>query len=193
MGDDQPRGATDLKHRGQFAAQAQTHLNIEVGKRFIEKNHAGCRCKSASQGQPLTLPAGELMGKTLVQISKPHQVEQPARTAVVLAGTQAKASVLPGGEMGKQGIVLEDHADATALWRQPATGPGNSAFLQPNLTTIGTFKTSNQPKQGCLAATRRSEQANKFTGRQVEIDTPERPLITLCGVAVPQITQFDGA
>ena len=193
MGDDQPSRPTDLKHGGQFAAQAQTDFNIQVGKRFIQQNDTRCGGQSPRQSKTLALATGQLMGKSAVEIGKPHQIQQPAGATVVLPRPQTEAGVLPGGEVRKKRIVLKHHPHATTFGRQPPPGPCDGALLQTNLATVRTLEPRDQSQQRGLATSGRAQQADKLPSSEIEVDAPERPVIAIGGIAMPEIAQFDGA
>ena len=83
------------------------------------------------------------MGITQLQPLQPQQLQQPGRSAVVLTRTKTEASVLPGREMGEQGVVLKDHADPAPLRRQPMAVPRHGALLQVHRPLRGALKAGN--------------------------------------------------
>ena len=71
---------------------------------------------------------------------------------------QAKADVFKHGQVGKDGIVLKHHRDATVLGRQVVdTFPAD-----PDLALTGGFKARNDPQQGRFPAPRCAQQNHEF-------------------------------
>ena len=117
VGHDQPSGSANLENGTEFTAQAQPHLHIKIGEGLIQQHQLRGRCQGSGQSKALLLSTGQLMGIAQLKPLQAEQFQQPCRSAVVLTGPQSEASVLPGGEMGEQGVVLEHHADPTPLGR----------------------------------------------------------------------------
>ena len=162
VGNDQAAGTTARKHGGQLAAQPQAHLHIEVREGFIEEHDGGARRQGPGQCEPLALAARKLVGITALQAIEPEQLQQPASPAAVLTAPQAKTGIAPGVEVGEQGVVLENHANAAALRWQPAAGTGHGAAVDQYRTALWTLKASDQAQQGGFAATGGSKQAHQF-------------------------------
>jgi hypothetical protein len=70
---------------------------------------------------------------------------------------QTEGHVLSDGEVRKEGIVLENHADPALLGRHPA--PRSSYGLPPDQDTsaIGNLEASDQSEGGRLSASRGTE------------------------------------
>ena len=119
VGHDHTTGAAGLQHSAQFAAKAQTNLDIQAGKRFIQQDHLGRRRKRTGERKALALPSGQLMGEALLEPLNSKQLEQPGHTTGVSPSLQAEAGVVPGRQVREEGIVLKDHADTTTFgWNQ---------------------------------------------------------------------------
>ena len=80
--------------------------------------------------------------------------------------TQAEGHVGADREMGKQGMVLEHHADAPLLRRQLTAGAGHHLAVQPDLTRCQRLKAGDGAQHRGLAAARWAEQAAHHATRQ---------------------------
>ena len=62
-------------------------------------------------------------------------------------------------QMGKQAVVLKDHADPPPTQRliDPTRGVEEGRALEPNLTRVGRGQSRDQPQQRRLAGSRRPE------------------------------------
>ena len=140
----------------------------------------------------MPLPAGEFVGIAALKALQAEQLQQPGRTAGVLAALEAKAGVAPGIEVGEEGVVLEDHAHPAALGRQPTPLARHGPAANRNGTALGLLKASDQAQQGGLAAARGAKQSHQLTGLKLEIDVPQRPVPAggRTGVAMPEATEL---
>ena len=131
------------------------------------------------------------MGKTLLEMVEAEKFKQPACPTVVLSRTKTETGVLPGGEMGEQGVVLKHHPHAAPLRWQPPPIAGNQTMLQMHGALRRPFKAGNQPQQSGLTATGGAQQSNQLPCCELQIDTPECPLLTSVLEAVPEITKLN--
>ena len=192
MGDDHPAGAATGEDAGELSAQAQAHLDVQVGEGLIQQHQGAARGQGAGQGQPLALTAGEFVGIAALEALQAEQLQQPGRTAGVLAALEAKAGVAPGIEVGEEGVVLKDHAHPAALGRQPAPLARHGPAANRNGTALGLLEASDQAQQGGLATARGAKQPHQLAGLELEIDVPQRPVPAGggTGVAMPEATEL---
>src|SRR5262252_6502630 len=76
------------------------------------------RKTGAREGDALLLAAGELARKSTLVAGEPHELERLGHAmddleARRLANLQGEGHVLVDGEVGKDGVALEDHAEVT--------------------------------------------------------------------------------
>ena len=122
------------------------------------------------------------MGVALLEPVKAQQGEQPAHPLLALAldvslvlgvslaranggagsARQAKTGVLPGREVGKQGVVLEEHADAPALRGQPMVGTRHLPSIQEHPPAARPLKAGDQAQQGRFATAGWAQQTQQF-------------------------------
>ena len=69
------------------------------------------------------------------------------------------------------------------------TVSGNLTFLQLDGTLIRPFESSDQSKQSCLAATGWTQQSQKLSMGDVQVNSFERPLIIFWTVTMPNRPQ----
>src|ERR1700691_6266719 len=73
-------------------------------------------------------------------------------------GTQRKSQIITDGQMRIKRIILEGKSDITHMRRLVC----NRLAVDKYFANIWTFQSSDKPKQGCLAATRRAEKTRVF-------------------------------
>ena len=107
-----------------------------TARRAARPRAAGQR---TGQGDPLLLPAGELLGAPVGEGRRqPDQLEQLGRRAPVAAlGRGRPKPMLPGhGEVREEVALLRQVADAAPLGRHANPGRDNGAVADPHLTGI---------------------------------------------------------
>jgi hypothetical protein len=82
---------------------------------------------------------------------------------------ETEGYVLVHGQMGKEGVALEQHVQWPALRRRV----GDIVAIDPDPTGRRTLEPCDDPKQRRLAATARAEQRQEFTSADFEIDIIE--------------------
>ena len=75
MGHQHAAGPAGTENGGQFTAQAQTHLHIEIGEGLVQKHHGRRWRQSSGQSEALPLPAGELMGIARPELLQAQQLQ----------------------------------------------------------------------------------------------------------------------
>jgi len=64
--------------------------------------------------------------------------------------------------MGKQGVILKDHANPPPFRGNPTAGTTGMMTRQLDMAALGLLKTSNQAEESSFAATRRPQQAQQL-------------------------------
>lgn len=137
-------------------------MHVEIGEWLIEENNLCVRYQAAGKGNPLTLAAGELLDPTLGVTIEAHTVEDggdAARNLVLahLSRLQRIGDICSHIHMRPEGIRLEDDADTAFFRFLLVLGIGDQLITKRQLPAIRGLKSSDQPQQGGLAATRRAE------------------------------------
>jgi hypothetical protein len=97
---------------------------VEVGERFIEKQHIGFDRKGTCEGHTLLLSAGERSGLPILFLRRESDpVEQVLNPSISLrdwhpAYFQPERDVPPGIQVREQSVVLKDHSCIPGLGRQ---------------------------------------------------------------------------
>jgi hypothetical protein len=115
-----------------------------VGSRFVEQQHARLGRQGAGERHPLLLAAGDLPHPPRLVAGEVDQGERRADPpGGVLLGRprQAEGDVLADGEVGEEGVVLEDHAEMTALGREG----GDVALLDQDAAAVRPLEAGDQP------------------------------------------------
>src|SRR5439155_26725361 len=87
---------------------------------------------------------------------------------------QAITDVFAHGHVRPDGVALENHAHVATLGLRDRVRRRYHLARDANLSRVGYQKTSEQAQRGCLAAARRSEQANELASFHREVDRVDR-------------------
>ena len=103
-----------------------------------------------------------------------------AQVAVFLRATaEAEGDVFFHREMRKEGVILEDHADAPLFRRQTLAGAADHLAMQADLAAGDFLEAGDAAQQGRLAAARRAEQAGDLAALEVEVDAIHHGMIAV--------------
>ena len=164
----------------QLVAQARPQVGIEAGEGFVEQQQVGSRGQRTGQGHALLLAARELVRQAAFEAGKAEARQQSGHPGLALRPRPARepeADVSGHREVGEEGEVLEDEAEA-ALLRRQAAGIGPA---QPHLPGRRGVQAGDHPQQGGLATARGAEQGAEAAARQGEAHVPEHALAAMGG------------
>ena len=155
----------------QLVAHALAELPVQRGQRLVEQQDARLVHERASQGHPL-LHAARQLGRALAAGAiQPHELERVTDTALDLRRrqaplAQAERHVLAHGEMRKQRVGLEDHAEAAQV-RRPVRDVG---AVDQDPAGRRRHEARDEIERGRLAAAGRPEQRQELAlvDREVE-------------------------
>jgi hypothetical protein len=124
-------------------------------------------------------------------VRQAHHIQQLGHPRLARRGAQvfdAKGDVVGHAEVGKQGVVLEHHADLSVLWRDVQAGAAEQAIRDPDGPFAGPFQAGDGAQQAGLAAARRPDEHADLSGGQAQCDAVGR-----CsgGAGVMQTDVFD--
>ena len=151
---------------------------VERAERLVHQHQLGLEHQRAGDCHPLLLATRELAGPAALQPLEPHELQRAAHPPAAALGidaahVQRERQVLPDGHVRKQGVVLEDHADAPPPRRHLLHGaPGDADDARRRR-----LETGQHHQAGGLARTGRSEQGEELplADLQVEIAHHQRP------------------
>lgn len=175
-----PFGAED---GGDFVAHLHAEAGIEVGEGLIEEEDAGMRCEGAEEGNALLLAAGELVG---VPVAEPFEVGHAEELfdAAAFAALESVADVPGDGEVGEEGVFLEDEADGAAVGGHVVVGAFDELAGEANLPGGDAFEAGDGAEQGSFAAAAPAEERDEFAGCEAErgsVDGPEAAVANVDG------------
>ena len=179
----------------------QAQPGIQVGERLVQKQDPGHLHQRPGNCHALLLAAGELRGLSIHQAVDLHQTSGllgpllhlllawAIRAPQILQGEE---DILPHGQMGIQGIVLEHQANAAILRRQA----GHIIIPKEDLSGGGCLQTADQIQGGGFAAARGAQQANELPIRDLKAEVVDgdhvaRLLLAPLGEHLGQLLQSD--
>ena len=112
------------------------------------------------------------MGVALLQAAEPYPLQArvyPLFAFLPALLSQAESHVVCHGEMRKQGVFLEYHAQAALVGRQLTMGAGDLFALNADGAGGHRFQPGNGTQCGGLATAAGAQQAGNFTGRQFQV------------------------
>ena len=139
------------------------NLGVDRPQRFIQEQDAGFGGQSAGNRHPLTLPAGELMRKSLLQFLKAEQFQQFCDARFGVGGfpflnLQSKGNVLEHSHVLEQRVILKNKTDVPLL---------DFDIVDPlpaheDVAVGGHFQSSNQAQHSRFAAAARPKQRQQL-------------------------------
>ena len=171
MGDIDGGGLAFGQDALQFRPHFQSQKGIEVRQRLVHQDHVRLHRQGAGHGDALTLTARQFARIAFQQLFDMHQrchaFDAAGDLGVRHLGhPQTEADVLEDRQMRKDGIILEDHRDATVLGGQVI----DAAPADPDLSGRGGFQPGDDAQQRGLAAARCAQQDHEFLVRDGQVD-----------------------
>ena len=169
VGDVEHRDAEPLLQRPDLAAHLHAKLRVEVRQGLVHQADRRPGDDGAPQRDALLLAARELRRLAVEKRLEPEEargVSEPrlALRRRLVAHLEAEDDVLRDREVGKEGVVLEDHGDAAPGRRQP----GHVAPADRDGSGARGFEPRDEAERRRLAAARRPEQRDEGAGRRGE-------------------------
>ena len=152
-----------LEQGADLEDQLHPHLGIDVGEGLIQQHQPRLAHQCPGDGHPLLLTTGELVR---IAIPQPLQIDQRQRLVhLLLASTaiefgQAKADIVGHRQVGKEGVILKDHADVARLGRHAGTRPVEQGIAEANRALCQRQQPGDGLQQRGFAAATGSQQAD---------------------------------
>jgi hypothetical protein len=136
MGNHQDGNVQGAKMVAEIFSQGLAQIGVEGGEGLVEEKKARLNDEGAGESDALLLAAGDLARAAMALCGEVEAQEHgiDAGTALVRRqGMEAVGDVFGDAEMGEEGVVLEDEADAALLrWEVNA-----ALGVKPHLSTEG--------------------------------------------------------
>jgi len=171
MGDQHRGGALLLQDVAYLLPEPLAHLHVQIRERFVQQQQLGARRQRPGQRDALLLTAGQLMRVALARGGQSDHLEQfadPIRTLRGRQCAQAEGDVAGDRKVGKQGVVLEHHADLTLLGRGLLAWPGDLHPVEQDRSASDRFEPGDATKHRRLAAAARTQQTANLPALQRE-------------------------
>ena len=167
--------AEPLLDRHQLELGLLAQLLVERAERLVEQQHLGLLDQRAGQGNPLALPAGELVRPTLGEGRELHQVEHGGDPVGDLGlgktiPLQAVGDVLLHGHVGEERVGLEHHVDRPLIGRQAA----HILAIDEDAPRGRRLEAGQHAQQGGLAAAGAAQQAEQLAPIDLDVDVVDR-------------------
>ena len=176
------RGEVNLVVKpAQPAAQFLADLGVKRAKRLVKQQHLGIDGQRPGQGDPLPLPAGQLVWIPAFEAIELHQLEKfmhPLGDRLLIRPftpafhPQAEGNVFKYGQVAEQRIVLEDEADLALARRHICDVLPMKQ--DPPAAGIRIFEPRNDAQERGLAGARRTQQRHQLATRHVQADASKR-------------------
>lgn len=175
MGDEHQRHATFRLLRKQQIGDLATGLDIEIAGGFIGNQHGGRGGKRARYGNALLLAAGELAGIVVETLAKADGLKFLPRDIEGIADVcefQRNRDVFQRSHIGDQVEGLKDDADVLAaeIGERIFAKAMQRRAVDIDFTAVEPFQPGQHHQQGGLSRTGRTDDADRFTLRDREID-----------------------
>ena len=150
----------------QFQLQLPLEVAVECGERLVEQQQLCIGGEDARERRALLLPARELLGVGVFESRKRKARKLPFEELALFFFRAAcrKRDVLGHGHVGKEGVVLEQVADAALLRREVHAlfAVEERAPVEQDASLVGLFDARDALQGHALAAARGAEQREHF-------------------------------
>jgi hypothetical protein len=157
--------------RVDLAPHLLTKLRVQVRQGFVHQADRLLGNDRAAKGDPLLLAAGELSRLPIEQAVEPEKAGDPCQPGSETGGRlpahlDAEEDVLGDTQVRKQGVGLEHHRDPPPRRRQVR----HVDAVDQDPSRHRNIEAGDQPQRRGFAASRRSQQDDKASGRRGEAD-----------------------
>ena len=138
-------------------------FGVEVRQGFVEQQHRRLHDQRTGQGDPLLLPAGQLVGRTVFQVGQADEGEDVHHFGSDIVrfhffDFQTVGDVFEHVEMGEQRITLKHHGGVATIRRQCV----DPLAADQHVAAGRVFKAGDHAQDCGFAAAGRPEQGDEF-------------------------------
>ena len=173
VSDQYSRHALAFENAADLHGKPFAQVNVEVGEGLVKQNELRTRRQCARQCHPLLLSAGQFVRVFVAFLAESDCLKQFADadfTFLRRRRGQPERDIGRDGQVGEQGVILKNHADAAFFWRQTLAAAGYRVPFNSDFPGDDRFETGNAAQQGSFAATGRAEQAGDASAIDAETD-----------------------
>ena len=152
------------------------HGDVKRGQRLVEQQQPGFGGEGAGHGDPLRLPAGQLVGAAVGERlhtngAQPAIGDAPRVDPGCASGPRTELHVLPHGQVREQQRLLREQSHAAAVRRGPGAGQVEQHVVAERRPAgVGADEPGEHPEHGGLACAVRAEHGDGLTVRDAEVD-----------------------
>ena len=99
-----------------------------------------------------------------------HDLSDPIFFLIVAKIIEPKCDILADGQVRKKGVLLDDHADASFVWRGLALRRRCHFSSNENLACVRPFESGNQPQHCGFATPAGAQNGHDFASVHIERD-----------------------
>ena len=156
-------------------AHLHSQLGVQITQRLVHQQNTWLDNKSSGQSHTLLLTAGQFVGLPVCQMGDLHQFQRLVNLGFDLLGghlprLETVGYVLPDGQVGEDGVVLEDHANV-ALVGGNIVDP---LFAKVKIAALDGVKTGDHPQKRGFAAAGGAKKGKEFALLNVQRNAVQR-------------------
>jgi hypothetical protein len=164
----------DLRH---LSAKRFAQERVDVRPRLVEEHELRRGGECTSERNALLLAARELVREPLLEPHEPDDLEQLRHPRRAQTARKSEAHVRGHRQVREERVVLEDHAHASRLGRDPYAS-GHLAVADDDRPTVGTLEAGDEAEKRRLPATGRAQKSHDLAASDAErrlVDGRDRP------------------
>ena len=140
-----------------------SQLGVQITQGFVHQQNAGLDDEGSGQSDALLLTAGQLVGLPVCQMGDLHQLQRLVHLGLDLLGghlpcLEAVGHVLPDGQVGEDGVVLENHADVAFVGGNVV----DPFFAKVEVAALDGVEAGDHPQKRGFAAAGGAEKGKEF-------------------------------
>ena len=172
---DENDGFSGFTKLGNHIEDFGSHLRIECGSGFVQKQKSGIHCKGSGNGDTLSLATAELgglLGRVFGEMEALQDIHRPLTSGCCIEAMNLgewQHDISERAKVGKKVEGLKNNADAAAVESEMLLVPRQRLAVDKDSTRIGGIKAGEQSKECGLATAGRTDQREGMGKLDLEI------------------------